>query len=436
MKEAIRVVLLALAVSPGWVVAQATAPASDLPAEVRILVKQLSDDSYRVRQEAEDRLVRFGQGAKPALRELLAATRDPEARTRAESALARIDEDRATGPSLVTVRAKEASPESVLAQLSAQAGFDIPTLPENLFKQEHIRWPAVTMDVERQPFLMALRQFCEKTNLRPNAMGNDRKFVLMQGGDESMLGPAVYHGAFMVVANSVTRSSNINFGRDKAPSKTLNVQFSFFAEPKLNILGHDYQLRLTEAVDDQGNSLLLPGPPNHHSMGQDTSGRWSLGAALAIPDNLGSKLKVIKGVNRVLMRTGSETWEVPDVSTAPTPTRSLAGRRYVVEDFKALPNDSYQFKLTIIREAPESEPWQQFGRGVKVTLLDADGKQLSSRGYGGGGSDERVSHTYTFARDVDHDDKKTGPAAKLVVEIPTEVKEVEIPFEFTDLPLP
>jgi hypothetical protein len=183
----------------------------------------------------------------------------------------------------------------------------------------------------------------------------------------------------------------------------------------------------------------MPSGAGYSSMGQDPSGRWTLTASLQSPEGLGTRLVRLKGQNRVLMQTRSETWEVPDVSSAPAPSKSIAGRRYVVEEFKGTGAgpDAYQFKFTMIREVARSEPWQQFGRGVRVTLEDAQGHKLSPRGYGGGGSDEKITHTYTFSRDIDGGNgQKTGPAAKLVVEVPTEVREVSVPFEFTDLPLP
>ncbi|HZZ44783.1 MAG TPA: HEAT repeat domain-containing protein [Tepidisphaeraceae bacterium] len=405
--------------------------------EIRGLIEKLGSDDYQTRQQAQDQLVRFGVDAKPMLQEMLAKENDPEARTRAESAIAQIDENRVTGPSLVTLHVKDASPEVVLAELSRQGGYEIPTLPENLFKQPGMQWGKMTMDFDQQSFWSVFRAFCEKTGVRPNAMGNDRKFVVMQGGDDSMQGPAVYSGAFMVVANSVTRSSSVNFARDKIPTKSLNIQFSVFAEPKLNILGHDYYLRLSEAMDDRGNSLLMPVPQQYNSMGQDASSRWTLNAALAIPETVGTRITRIKGVSRVLMQTKSERWDVPGIGSIPANgvSKSIGGRKYVVEDFKAAGVDSYQLKLTMIREGARQSDWQQNGRGVRIIALDAEGKSLALNGWGGGGSNERLTYTYTFNQQNGMGGK-TGPAKKLVIEVPTEVKEVDVPFEFKDLILP
>ncbi|MFI5378264.1 MAG: HEAT repeat domain-containing protein [Tepidisphaerales bacterium] len=66
----------------------ATRPATQPSAvQIELLIKQLGDERFRARQEAEDRLVDIGDAARPLLAKLLAETKDPEVRSRAESAL-------------------------------------------------------------------------------------------------------------------------------------------------------------------------------------------------------------------------------------------------------------------------------------------------------------------------------------------------------------
>jgi hypothetical protein len=239
----------------------------------------------------------------------------------------------------------------------------------------------------------------------------------------------------VVVANNITRSSSINLARDKMPTKGLNVQVTVYAEPKLNVMGRDWNPRLTEAIDDRGNSLLVPRAEGYNSMGQDTNMRWTMNASLAVPQDLGTRLVRLKGISRVMMQTKSERWESAPSADGTPPAKSIAGRKYIIESLKPVGNgESYELKFTMVRETAKLEPWQQFGRGVRVSVLDAEGKALAMQGPSGGGSDEKMTYTYTFQRE--NGPRKAGPAAKVVVEVPTEVKEVEVPFEFTDLPLP
>src|SRR3954464_2052731 len=136
MKHAIRV--LAAVVCASSCLAQSTQP---VPPEIPALIKQLSDDNYQTRQDAQDQLVRFGTDARPALQELLTRTTDPEARTRAEAALGMIEENRTTGASLVTLHVADAAADVVLKELSKQGMSPIATSPENLFRQEHQPFP-------------------------------------------------------------------------------------------------------------------------------------------------------------------------------------------------------------------------------------------------------------------------------------------------------
>ncbi|MFQ5653945.1 MAG: PDZ domain-containing protein [Planctomycetota bacterium] len=66
-------------------------------AEVRELISELSDPSYRVRERAGRRILRLDEGARPFLREAL-ESKDAELRARAERLLEDLDRRKARGP--------------------------------------------------------------------------------------------------------------------------------------------------------------------------------------------------------------------------------------------------------------------------------------------------------------------------------------------------
>ena len=74
--------------------------------------------------------------------------------------------------------------------------------------------------------------------------------------------------------------------------------------------------------------------------------------------------------------------------------------------------------------------------GAAIRLLDKDGKALSSRGWGGGGGPDEMSYNWTFARDAWGGDEKVGEPFRLVWEIPTETRPMDVDFAFKDLPMP
>lgn len=77
--------IVAVAVLVAWTPLRAAEPTTK-PVEprVKILIDQLGDDNFQVRQKATDELRKFGPSALPALRQAT-KSRDPEVSTRAES---------------------------------------------------------------------------------------------------------------------------------------------------------------------------------------------------------------------------------------------------------------------------------------------------------------------------------------------------------------
>src|SRR5205085_4323703 len=87
------------------------APASQpsaAPVDVDRLIRQLSADDWKARESAEAALVQLGSSAKEKLEAALNQPIADETRARIHSALQRIAESDATGPTLVTLHVKAA----------------------------------------------------------------------------------------------------------------------------------------------------------------------------------------------------------------------------------------------------------------------------------------------------------------------------------------
>jgi hypothetical protein len=69
-----------------------------------------------------------------------------------------------------------------------------------------------------------------------------------------------------------------------------------------------------------------------------------------------------------------------------------------------------------------------------IRLEDADG-HIYQGGGGGGGGGGKLEYNMSFSVPPDRQ-KEFGPPAKLTWSIPTEMKEVTIPIEFKNLPIP
>src|SRR4051812_17607853 len=86
--------------------APATTQSSDT---IGVLIHQLSADSWQQRQAAQDRLVMLGDEARERLVRASKDASDDETRSRAEAAIVQIDENHATGPSVINLHLKDVS---------------------------------------------------------------------------------------------------------------------------------------------------------------------------------------------------------------------------------------------------------------------------------------------------------------------------------------
>src|SRR6185503_8832094 len=141
-----------------------TRPFAD-EARIEQWIRELSADEWQTRQKAQDALVQYGLDIRPRLNSVLKDTKDEEARTRVEAALRQIEENRTTGASLITLHMKNAKPAEVFAEISRQASAELRASPVNLWESKS--WPAMDIDIDRQPFWQAIGEVCNKFGVAP-----------------------------------------------------------------------------------------------------------------------------------------------------------------------------------------------------------------------------------------------------------------------------
>jgi hypothetical protein len=73
---------------------------------------------------------------------------------------------------------------------------------------------------------------------------------------------------------------------------------------------------------------------------------------------------------------------------------------------------------------------------TRLRVLDAAGGTWDSRGWSTTSNNNELSMEITYMRGNGPDGRPTGDPVKLEWEIPTETRDLTIPFEYTDLPLP
>jgi hypothetical protein len=403
------------------------------------LLPQLSAENWRERQQAQDALVQLGQDARPRLLQLLQTTDDEELRSRVEAALRQIEANRATGTSYITMHLKDATPQQVFAELSRQASTELRVSPPTLWESR--AWPRIDIDLERQPFWLAMREICTKVGVAPQNNGIEREMVIMdrQGGGPSWgTAPVSAHGPFMVMATMVNTYASRDFNQPAVTRRSCNINLLVYAEPKIRVLQGSYGARVDEAVDEHEQSWVMPGQ-QAEGMQPNMTWVWPLSVSLMPPENAGKKLARLKGSGRFVIQTRSEQAEITNVLDPKTKnvTRVVGGKRFTLKEVRRA-GDSYIVTLTLYRAGWNPNEWNYMYPQSIFKLLDGAGKPLPrTSNTGGGGGGEQVDISIHFQRqNWAPSDNDTADPVRLVWEVPIETKEVVVPFEFTDLELP
>lgn len=456
---------------------------------IESLVSQLSADDWSAREAAQNKLVAMGPRATEALKRASRESPDDEVRQRAQAALAQIEQDQLIGPSVITLHLRDASVRSAFAELSRQAQTNLQPMPAELWDLR--TWPTVTIDVEGKPFWLALRDLCDATGVELRQWSEGLRLMQAAGGGAGGAGGgpgwgtgrSTVCGAFLVTLRQCTRTQSVEYtptGENR--SSDFSLTFQATAEPKLRVLRAAYVAKLEEATDDAANALVPPPPTDPNQPAADEGdqpleaafvpgpgGTWQFTARLAYPraTPIGKRIKLLRGGVNVLLQTRSQAVEFANVMSTPAnqQARTAGALKLTLGGIKKL-GERYEVTLSVARDRtlmPRDVDWQQVQQSLTdVRLLDDSGRAfVGSVLNPGGGGDDAADLTMSFVRDdattagqggaalnlnQPPNLARPGPGAnaaatsaepsKLVWQVPIETKEITIPFEFRDVPLP
>ena len=286
----------ALMLAVGWANYRRPRPHADPAA----LVRKLGAPRFADRQAAAVELERIGRRALPALR-AAPAVRDMEIKTRARACLLKIETALLTQPTSVRLDFDGATLSDVAQSLSRQTGFKIILYPQNLPQVE--KTASHVAPRSSLWFWKAVDELCDTASLQynPSMQGfagqQDQVFALTEGVIRTLT-PISDQGPFRVRLLGIdyqrrlsyapaatigrrTRSSPSGWpgpassgapGRSARLNPFTTVQFTaqllVAAEPRLSLAPRG-ELRLLEALDDRGNSLV---PAGRRSQSLDYAG--------------------------------------------------------------------------------------------------------------------------------------------------------------------
>ena len=430
--------------------APSTAPTPTQPSDpIQALIDQLAADEWRAREDAQEQLTALGADVIPRLQRVVAESSSEEARQRAGAAINRIRERQVTGSSLITLHMKNVSPREVFAEISRQSGSNLQPLPPELWDTRP--WPKVSFDFDNQPFWIVMRAIAEQTGMELKPWNNDGLHLIQGAPAAAANGRWTVTGPFLITLHRASRKQEIDYAAADAVSSDFVLTFTAMAEPKLRVLRASYLAKLDEATDDRGNSLLPTDDNDEHDRRRglelaytgNHAGQWSFTARLASAKNMGTRLAVLRGSAMVQLQTRSQTLEVPNILSATNVTGSAGGMSLTVREVKKT-GDRYELNVIVAREAGRPETgadaldWQRIQQSLtELTLVDEQGRTLERGSFSSGGTDQSTEVTMSFsATEANTARNRTGEPSKLVWRVATEVKDVLVPFEFKDVPLP
>ena len=231
--------------------------------------------------------------------------------------------------------------------------------------------------------------------------------------------PAIWSNNVLISAVSARRARSVRFGTGQTEYRgyiTLDVRVDPKAEYQL------HGINLTAVTDDKGNSLLITRERN----ADDFLGHSGQNCEMPIKDlpTGGDRIAVVRGAADILLYR-RENWEIRNPAGEINQTRTTSCGKYTVVSVQKLGADKYQLEARYVESAFRS------GRPANhaPVLQDSGGREWDSIGWLVGGPDE--STTATLRRP-----EGAADPVKLVWSIPVKARQVTVPFEFKDLPLP
>lgn len=376
------------------------------------------------------------------------------------------------GPTLITLRFKEAAPRLVWEELLRQANISPLGADEWLWKQHEA---PISVDMEARPLWEAVGELEEKSGLSLY-FGSSRPEPFLAGAEQGaasfpgLMGPRSSSGSFRIVAGEITwmqlRSLFLTRRRAEEDARgdaaalattsdwnTRTLSLQVLADPKFSFI-RAAEASVDEAVDEKGHSLLTPitvqgvlwlaAPPT----ASINIARADAANATGAGEKPSRTIARLKGRVRLVFASRIEKWQAPAALNMAPLSHSImtpeGGEDYFIPTIGKGPY-GYAMSWTVkgTRVQAEWKPGQPrpllrseaqlMVLNSQLSLIDTEGKTHMAEASNSSGGIESHSETVNFSSPAEGG---AWTPARLVWNIPVEWKEVEVPFEFTDLPLP
>ncbi len=356
-------------------------------------------------------------------------------------------------PTLITIHYKNAPPAAVFQDLFGQVGRDYITYPD-----APTNWPAVSLDADKEPYWQVVARLNDAlgahTYLRRNG-----KVAVNRGQPSPDASVRCFSGPCMLLASTIMHTANFT-DPDHLDECTLNVMLHI--EPNLDVAAYSGRVFPDLAVDERGNSLVPPPPPpatpNSSAFAIRGQGiepdlkpvkfdyQSYFQVVLRVPANAGYKIAQVKGSAHLKVIEKATIIDIPAADFAQPRSYEFHGAVIAVS---AISNTNtgitqpYHVSLNITHVGMPDDDWAKINDlldAASINILDAKDFPYFNPGSGmsgGRGSVNRIiSSSLSPTEGRNQPDYSAGPAVKCRITLPEVIRDVPIPFEFKNLPLP
>jgi hypothetical protein len=353
------------------------------------------------------------------------------------------------GPTMLTLDLKQVTPQAALMEMAKQAKVNLSLGNQanggnqggvaGFFQQMMAQGgggggPLIDVSVKNEPFWPAFFKLCQQNNLHPYSEWNQpTRMQLRQGSSMSPKFPTIAVGSSMVVLESITSTFDADLTGPRPPSRQMNVNLQLYVEPKLSAYRISAVATLETAVDEKGNNLIRPRTMWDDRQGGGPQSAWQrdVNCMLTFPDNAGDRIKSLKGYCSVALAGPEKTVNIDQPLGKQNVDVNVDGTLLKLVSFRKRGSE-YECRMAGDANSPVFKEYDRMRKLVRLIDDKDQPLEVYSTGYGGGRNNTVELYLGFHAAGG----AKEPPPKQLQVTLPSGIKELRVPFEFSDLPLP
>jgi hypothetical protein len=339
------------------------------------------------------------------------------------------------GPTRITLQKQNTRPADVLEAIAAQAGM---TVQDDLSVTVQNHGP-ISVSYDKQSFWSVLRSLASelKVDLGVDGAfppGDSETGWSIVKTDQSLNGPANQSGPVAVVVSEIARSISLDESGKAARDQRMTIELLLLLDPKLKPRAGHLRGSKIEFQGDNGSALKSLGPEwNWVQQSKKISPLvWGVTATAVLPATGIRRLHQLKGeLSGVVSTLGSEKWALENPLNAKEQPYTVGNAKFFFRGLNKKDAQSYTLLVDSQGLGEETDfgwpPRTDDDRIASLKLFDRSGKRIPPQSWKFTGGQGEV----TFRLSQAH-----GEPGKLEWDLPAKVGDMQVPFEFSDLPLP